>query len=142
MPNIADFHLSKGPAMALNPPAGTYKTKDGWFAISIVKEQNFADLCRVMGIEEAISDERFKTSEKRADNIALITEIIQGKLKNKTTEYWDGAFKQAGLLANSVNDFGDWLNDEHVKEIEGYSIVEQPEAVSYTHLTLPTTPYV
>ena len=137
MPNIADFHLSQGPAMALNPPAGTYQTKDGWFAISIVKEQNFADICRIIGIEEVVSDERFKTSEKRADNITVITKIIQDRLKNKTTEYWDKAFKESGLLANSVNDFGDWLNDEHVKEIEGYSVVEQPEVGDVPITQLP-----
>jgi crotonobetainyl-CoA:carnitine CoA-transferase CaiB-like acyl-CoA transferase len=137
MPNIADFSLNQGPALALNPPAGTYKTKDGWFGVSIVKEQNFADLCRLIGVEEAISDERFKTSEKRAENITQITEIIQSKLKNKTSEYWDRAFKEAGLLANPVNDFGDWLDDEHVKAIEGYGIVEQPEVGKVPIARLP-----
>ncbi|MFL2919938.1 MAG: hypothetical protein ACJZ2E_04020 [Thalassobaculaceae bacterium] len=48
-----------------------------------------------------------------------------------------GLSNRRGLLANSVNDFGDWLNDEHVKEIEGYSIVEQPEVGNVPITQLP-----
>ena len=46
-------------------------------------------------------------------------------------------FQRGRIVANSVNDFGDWLNDEHVKEIEGYSIVEQPEVGNVPITQLP-----
>ena len=137
MPNIADFDLSKGPAIALNPPAGTYKTKDGWFAVAIVKEQNFVDLCKLIGVEEVATDTRFNSSERRAKHLNDIMDIIQDKLKDKTTNYWESAFKEAGLLANPVNDFGHWLNDEHVKEIKGYDIKQQPEVGEIPITRLP-----
>lgn len=137
MPNIADFDLSKGPAIALNPPAGTYKTKDGWFAVAIVKEQNFVDLCKLIGVEEVATDTRFDSSERRAKHLNVIMDIIQDKLKDQTTNYWELAFKEAGLLANPVNDFGHWLNDEHVKEIKGYDIKQQPEVGEIPITRLP-----
>lgn len=126
MPNIADFHLSGGPPLALNPPAGTYRTSDGWIGVSIVKEKNFSDLCKLIGCEEVLLDVRFKTVENRAKNLNEITNLIQEKLIHQTTEKWALMFQQAGLLANAVNHFGDWLNDTHVKETGAYDLMDQP----------------
>ena len=78
-----------------------------------------------------------QTHKKDQEQLKNSLKQTKERIKNKTSEYWDRAFKEAGLLANPVNDFGDWLDDEHVKAIEGYGIVEQPEVGKVPIARLP-----
>ena len=47
-PNIADFYMNNGPAVLLNVPAGTYRTMDSWIAVTLVKEEQFDTLCKII----------------------------------------------------------------------------------------------
>ena len=125
-PNIVDFHLNGGPVPPLNAPAGSYRTSDGWIAVSLVKEENFAQLCNVIGKPEIGNDVRFISFEKRAENLSELLEIIEGQLQTRTTAEWIERCSKEDILASSVNDFGDWLEDTQVKAINAYDMVTQP----------------
>lgn len=125
-PNIADFHLSGGPVAPLNAPAGTYRTSDGWVAVALVKEENFRQLSRVVGLPELADDPRFETFRLRAENLAELIEILQARFSTGTTGEWAERCGEAGILANPVNDLGQWLNDPQVEATNSYDMLDQP----------------
>jgi crotonobetainyl-CoA:carnitine CoA-transferase CaiB-like acyl-CoA transferase len=126
-PNIADFHLSGGPVPALNAPAGSYQTSDGWIAVSLVKEENFAQLCGVLGCPELVDDPRFANFERRAENLAAVMAAMQERFLTAGTAEWEERCAAAGLLVSRVNDFGDWLDNEQVQAVNGYDLIDQPD---------------
>jgi crotonobetainyl-CoA:carnitine CoA-transferase CaiB-like acyl-CoA transferase len=125
-PNIANFHLSGGAAPALNAPAGTYQTSDGWIAVSLVKEENFRQLTSVLGLFDLADDPRFTSFQLRAENLPALIDILQDQFFTATTIEWAERCAGAGLLASPVNDCGDWLEDPQVKATNAYDMLEQP----------------
>ena len=53
-------------------------------------------------------------------------QIIQSKIKSKTSNEWLKLFTEEGILTSPVNSLGDWLKDPHVNAINAYSEVNQP----------------
>jgi len=125
-PNIADYHLSGGPVPPLNAPAGTYRTTDGWIAVSLVKEENFQQLSNVVGLPDLPKDSRFGSFQSRAENLPALIEILQARFETESTAEWAARCGEAGILANPVNDCGDWLADPQVEATNGYDMLAQP----------------
>lgn len=125
-PNIADYHLSGGPVPPLNAPAGTYRTSDGWIAVSLVKEENFQQLSNVIELPDLPKDPRFGSFQSRAEHLGALIEILQARFETATTAVWAARCGEAGILANPVNDCGDWLNDSQVVATNAYDMLTQP----------------
>lgn len=114
------------PRVALNPPAGTYRANDGWIAITLVKEEHFRLLCETLGAPELPDDPRFNSFMTRSDNLDEIRTIIQTLVETRGVEEWLELFRKADVLANKVNDFGDWLSDPQVAATGGTEVMQQP----------------
>ena len=84
-PKLAEAHLQGGAMRSPNAPAGAYRARDGWIAVTLVRESHFAGLCRVLGRPELAVDPRFDTGEKRAEREAELREIVAAVLS------WPGA---------------------------------------------------
>ncbi len=136
-PNIAEFHLRGGPQPSLNAPAGTYWTSDGWIAVALVKEENFARLCGAMELPGVAADPRFASFALRARHIAEVTAALQERFLEATTAEWAERCEAAGVLANPVNDFGDWMADPQVAASGGYDMAAQPEFAAVPAPRLP-----
>jgi len=136
-PNIADFHLNGGPVAPLNAPAGSYRSSDGWVAVSLVKEENFSQLCRALELEDLPGDDRFATFEQRAANLQDLVAILQERFSTATTAEWVARCSAEGVLVSPVNDFGDWLADEQVAATKSFDTIDQP---GVGRLPLPRLP--
>ena len=64
-------------------------------------------------------------------------EIIQSKIKLKTSKEWLKLFTEEGILTSPVNSLGDWLSDPHVNTISAYSEVNQPHLGNIPIASLP-----
>ena len=125
-PNIADFHLSGGHVAPLNAPAGSYRTHDGWIAVSLVKEENFSQLCRALNLEKLVADPRFINFEKRAKNLSELTELLQRRFMTASTADWVDRCAAEGVLVSPVNNFGDWLGNPQVEATTSFDMIAQP----------------
>ena len=125
-PNIADFHLSGGPVPPLNAPTGSYRTSNGWIAVALVKEENFAQLAKLVGLPDLPQAPRFANFERRAQNLQELMAILQERFLTATTAEWAARCTDAGVLASPVNDCGDWLEDPQVQATSAYDMLEQP----------------
>lgn len=115
-PNILEWDFVGAPPGLLNPPAGNYRTKDGWLAITTINNAQFEGICRAIGLPEVAGDPRFATPSARKANVAALRTIVDEAIATGTTAEWTAAFEREGAMASAINTYGDWLADEHFKE--------------------------
>lgn len=117
-PKIAEYGLVGHMPKKLNAPAGSYPTKDGWIAITLVKEESFPRICRALGLDELPDDPRFASFEARAAHLDALTALFDARLRERTTADWLAQLETEGAMAGPINDYGAWLADTHVQAIE------------------------
>ncbi len=122
-PKVMEFaHHGFSPATP-NAPAGSYRTADGWIAITLVREQHFVAMAAAMGRPDLSDDPRFATFARRLENLEALVAILSELLAGRTTAEWLELFTEKGVLASPINDFGDWLAEPQVSQSEAAPVV-------------------
>ncbi len=100
-------------------PRNVYKTKDGkWLSMS-ASMQNMAErLFKIMGREDLISDERFKTNRQRVLNNDQLDPIVAAWFAERTLEENLDLCKREGITVAPVYDVSQMAEDEHFIERE------------------------
>ena len=137
---ISEYTLANGTPVAVNAPAGTYRTKDGWVAITLVTEAHWEAICDGLGLPHLKVDPRFSDFEKRGKNVNVLVDIIQEPLLTRTTEDWCARLQKAGGLSNRIYDYGDWLSDPHVQAIGAAPWRDQPDVGPIRTPNIPGIP--
>lgn len=117
-PNILEYGFVGRPPGLLNPPAGNYRTRDGWLAVTLVNQAQFEGICRAIGRPEVIADARFATVAGRKEHVAALRAMLDEALATRTTAEWTAIFDREDALASGINSYGDWLDDPHIQAVE------------------------
>jgi CoA:oxalate CoA-transferase len=135
-PNILEYgYAGRAPGL-YNPPAGNYRTSDGWLAVTLVNEAQFAGICTAIERPELARDSRFDSFQTRKTNTAELTQILDAAIATRGTADWMERFAKAGALASQINTYGDWLEDAHVTAVSAapdYAL-DTGETVRLPHL--------
>jgi crotonobetainyl-CoA:carnitine CoA-transferase CaiB-like acyl-CoA transferase len=71
-------------------PAGTFETHDGHINITAWPDETFRRLCAALEVGELWSDRRFASPRLRATHRDALTDILNAKLRRRTTADWMG----------------------------------------------------
>jgi crotonobetainyl-CoA:carnitine CoA-transferase CaiB-like acyl-CoA transferase len=71
-------------------PAGTFETRDGHINITAWPDEAFRRLCAALALGELWTDSRFATPRLRATHRDALTDILNAKLRLRTTADWMG----------------------------------------------------
>ncbi|GMQ75327.1 MAG: CaiB/BaiF CoA-transferase family protein [Gammaproteobacteria bacterium] len=123
---ILEYALADGAPRALNAPAGTYRTSDGWIAITLVSEAHWAAICAGLELPQLLDDPRFSDFARRAEHLQALGGILNDRLSQRTTSEWCTRLLEAGALCNAIHDFGDWLNHSQVRAVDAAPSIQQP----------------
>jgi len=105
-----------------------YKTKDNrWIYILCSSEGHWENLCRLMGLEELITDPRFKTEDTRIKNDCALIEILGNAFLEKTSTEWVAALPQADLPSALGQNIEELMTDSHSLENNLFDEREHPE---------------
>ena len=124
---LIDYHMASGPPKTLNAPAGAFKTADGYVALTSITDIHFSKICKALNAEHLTRDAQFSTAAARVDNNALLRKEIESILATADCDTWVKRLRDNDVLADRVNDLGDWMKDDHVKETAGFMMVDQPD---------------
>lgn len=124
----------------LNVPAGNYRTKDGWIAITMMREAQFTSICEVLGLADVPKDPRFNSFATRAANAREITAILAERIGTDTTANWLAKMAAAEVLASAVYSLSDVVDDPHVKATHRMARYQQPGLGALTVPALPGSP--
>lgn len=97
-------------------PYEAFKTKDIWIVVACVTPKFWEGLCRVLGHENLISDERFDDRMKRLINHDELFSILQKAFLQKTADEWLRKLDQEGVPNAPVNTIDRALKDPQVLE--------------------------
>lgn len=76
--------------MPVNPIVGTYRTQDGRHINFTMLQpgQYWPEVCRKLGLEELITDERFDSAEKLMANAGEAGRLVSEAIASKPFSYW------------------------------------------------------
>jgi crotonobetainyl-CoA:carnitine CoA-transferase CaiB-like acyl-CoA transferase len=123
-PKLVEYALEGAQAQRLNSPAGTFRTADGWIAITLTKEVHFRKLCAALELSELTADDRFASFAARAANHDALVAIIAQRLRTRATESWRATLLAHDVLAERIYSHGEWLADEQTRAIGAAPPVE------------------
>ena len=112
---VAEHVLEGGVPRALNVPAGSYQTTDGWMMVTLVNEPQYKRLCAAIGRDDLASDPRFADFARRADAVDALIPQLRELFLTQPTEAWLSRLHAADLIAERILDPGEWLRNVHVE---------------------------
>ena len=113
----------KGNHYALAAPHGCYRCQgdDRWCVISVRGDDEWRSFCQVIGREDLVSDERFKTLKLRLTNHASLDNIVAEWTAARTPEEVMTRCQAAGVPASAVQTGADLLKDPQLRHRNYFS---------------------
>lgn len=109
-------------------PFATFPTADGQVNICAGNDDLWARLCKVLGMEEYISDERFIDNISRLHNFKELFPIMSEYTTKKTTDEWTQALEAVKVPCGAIMDMEHVFTDPQVKAREMIVELMHPEA--------------
>lgn len=95
-------------------PSQLFKTKDDYIAISIFNEKTWRKFCKIVGIEEVINDERFKSNNLRIKNKNELIPILEKIFIKESTKYWINLLEKGRIPCAPVMNYEKLFRDPQV----------------------------
>jgi crotonobetainyl-CoA:carnitine CoA-transferase CaiB-like acyl-CoA transferase len=112
---VAEHVLEGGAPRALNVPAGSYQTRDGWLMVTLVSEPQYKRLCAAIGRDDLASDPRFSDFASRADSADALIPQMREIFLTQSSEIWLTRLHASDIIAELILNPGDWLRNVHVE---------------------------
>jgi crotonobetainyl-CoA:carnitine CoA-transferase CaiB-like acyl-CoA transferase len=87
-------------------PYQVMPTADGYLILAVGNDGQFSACCRVLGVPELATDERFATNAARVNHRQVLIAKLQARLVDEDTAVWLEKLSQAGVPCGPVNDIG------------------------------------
>jgi formyl-CoA transferase len=117
----------EGNRLANSAPLDNYETADGRYVCIVAgSDANFGRLCRAMGREELIDDERFRNLEERARNGDVINGIVAGWCASLSAPEIEKACLAHDVPVGTAYDAADITSDAHMAARGDIVTVDDP----------------
>src|SRR5690606_1350831 len=83
-------------------PSGTFRAADGPLNIAANRQEQYVTLCRIIGREDLIEDERFRDRESRKANREELNRELNEALRARTALEWEELLSAAGVPAARI----------------------------------------
>ncbi len=107
-------------------PTGMFKTQNGYINIAASGQDLYARMCKAMGRDDLLADERYATSGARYKNRDELNGVIETMTKDRPSEDWIKLLNEAGVPCGPVNSIDQTFADEQVQFLEMAQTVTSP----------------
>ena len=91
-----------GDQNATSAPSGTFRAADGPLNIAANQQEQYVELCRIIGRPELVDDQRFGDREARKLNREALNKELNEALKTRPAIDWETELSAAGVPAARV----------------------------------------
>ena len=116
----------EGPYTHASSPSGTFKTKDGWIQIIVVKNHEFIKFCNAVGWKKFINDKRFVNNAERRKHEAILSKEVQKLFIKEKTDYWKNLLNNYEVQNEKVQNYKEFIESEQTKALDLISWLRQP----------------
>jgi crotonobetainyl-CoA:carnitine CoA-transferase CaiB-like acyl-CoA transferase len=95
-------------------PYQAFRAADGWLTIGATTNFNWTALCRTLGLESLLDDERYRDASARHRNREGLASTIESVTVTKPAAHWLAALEAAGVPCAPIQDFGQVFTDPHL----------------------------
>ena len=121
-----------------NPLVTTYRTKDSWVhLVNLQSERFWPPLCRAVGRQDLIDDERFSDPVKRDANGPELIEIFDDEFAKRTVDEWQPRLDAEGIRWGRVPTTLDATRDEQAWVNGYYQTIPHPDRGEMTFVSSP-----
>ena len=99
-------------------PFQVFPTQTDDMAVVTFKNEDWINLCKVIGKEAWIEDKRFNTMSSRIMNAATLEGMLIETFRQKSRDEWLVLFEQEGVIASPVNNIEQVVSDRHINSRE------------------------
>jgi crotonobetainyl-CoA:carnitine CoA-transferase CaiB-like acyl-CoA transferase len=119
-------------------PYGGFRTSDGWIVLAGAgSEDLWQRCCRVLGVDELVSDPRFIDNAARVGHRDELTEAFEQVLSGRTSDEWLRALTAEGVPAAEVRDVGQVFDGPQPTALGSVQKLTLPEAGTYRIVGAP-----
>ncbi|HEY8449315.1 MAG TPA: CoA transferase [Bacillota bacterium] len=109
-----------------NAPYQAVKTADGYIVIGAQRNHHFAALCRLIGREDLLADERFSSSSKRAQHKHELGRYLEERFVQRTSAEWLAELEALDIPCGPLQNYAEALAHPQVQAREMVRTLEQP----------------
>jgi crotonobetainyl-CoA:carnitine CoA-transferase CaiB-like acyl-CoA transferase len=91
-------------------PYEVFATQDQSVVIAVGNNSQFAQLCRVLELNNLEKDPMFSTNQARVINRSQLKEILEGRLMTDTSSVWTSLLNEAGVPCGPINSIDQAFN--------------------------------
>ena len=123
-----------GSAHRMIAPYQAFATEDGYINIGAANQNNWERMCRAIGREDLLEDERFASNPERMVSIEALTPIMEETFRTKTTSHWVEALETAGVPCGPIYNIEQVYADPHVQSRDMAVALEHPKSGSIRNI--------
>lgn len=105
---------ASGSAHQSGAPYQAFRAADGWLTIGATTKFNWRALCRALGLDHLLDDDRYVDSNTRHRNRSALAETIESVTRTRPTAHWLAVLGEAGVPCAPIQDFGQVFADPHL----------------------------
>ncbi|WP_176440805.1 CaiB/BaiF CoA-transferase family protein [Oceanicola sp. 22II-s10i] len=124
---IMEFHDEGGNPPPLYTPSGIFEASDGHILVSAMRDAHYTALCDVVGRPDLATSPLYADIPSRNANAKSLVAELKAEFVKQTSVFWIERLLAAGVMAEKVNSYGDWLEDEHAQAVNAYEWVDHPD---------------
>jgi len=122
----------------LTPEANRYPCGDGkWVVLNQLGPASFEKLCKALGSEAWLGDERFKDARSRYRNMPVLVSAIDEIMTRRSRDEWGEIFDSVGLIWGPVLTLDEVARDAQADAIGMFPEIEHPDHGSYRSVRIP-----
>lgn len=126
-----------GSGTAMLAPYEAYPTSDGHILIGAGNNSLWDKLCRVLELEEARDDPRFRDNPDRVRNREALFEVLAGRLRTDTTEAWAEKLRAAEVPCSPIRTIDQVVAEPQTEALGILRSMAHPRLPGYTDVGIP-----
>ncbi len=96
-------------------PSGTFATQDGNMNIAANKQEQWEAVAEELGLPHLKTDPRFEKRDARKKNRAVLTALLEQKLRQHPSAYWIDLLNRRGVPCGAILSLEDALNAAQIR---------------------------
>jgi crotonobetainyl-CoA:carnitine CoA-transferase CaiB-like acyl-CoA transferase len=118
-------------------PQDVFPCADGYIALAVGNDRQFARLAEILGHPEWSTDERFATNQSRVRNHPLLDPLLRAEFMNRARGGLVAALEAAGVPCSPINTVPEVFDDPQVKHRRMLRALPHPIAGQVSQVVSP-----